>query len=60
MPTGIAVILAYYAVLFLLGLPFLGLRARSLAVLAALWVVAGPVLSQLLRPHLPEHEVGSP
>jgi uncharacterized membrane protein len=59
-PTGIAVILAYYAVLFLLGLPFLGLRAPALALLAGLWAAAGPVLSQLLRPRLPEHMVGSP
>jgi hypothetical protein len=59
-PTGIAVILAYYAVLFLLGLPFVGLRAPALAVLAGCWVVAGPVLSHLLRPHLPEHVPGSP
>ena len=59
-PTGIAVILAFYAVLFLLGLPFLGLRAPALALLAGCWVVAGPVLSHLLRPHLPAHVVGSP
>lgn len=59
-PTGIAVILAYYAVLFLLGLPFLGLRAPALAVLAGVWALAGPVLSLVLRPHLPAHEVGSP
>ena len=59
-PTGIAVILAYYAVLFLLGLPFLGLRAPALALLAGVWAVAGPALSLVLRPHLPHHEVGSP
>ena len=59
-PTGIAVILAYYAVLFLLGLPFLGLRAPALALLAGVWAVAGPALSLVLRPHLPGHEVGSP
>lgn len=59
-PTGIAVILAYYAVLFLLGLPFLGLRAPALAVLAGLWTVAGPVLSLVTRPHLPPHQAGSP
>ena len=59
-PTGIAVILSYYAVLFLLGLPFLGLRAPTLAALAACWAVAGPVLSHLLRPHLPVHVPGSP
>ncbi len=38
-PSGIAVILAYYGVLFLLALPFLGLRARSLAALAVVWVL---------------------
>jgi hypothetical protein len=59
-PTGIAVILAYYAVLFLLGLPFLGLRATTLAILAAVWAFAGPALSMVLRPHLPEHVAGSP
>src|SRR6476469_834941 len=48
-PSGIAVILAYYAVLFLLGLPFLGLRARALALLAGLWAAAAPALSMLLR-----------
>jgi uncharacterized membrane protein len=59
-PSGIAVILAFYAVLFLLGLPFLGLRAPALAVLAVFWVVAAPAVSLLVRPHLPEHVVGSP
>src|SRR6478752_3602935 len=48
-PSGIAVILAFYAVLFLLGLPFLGLRAPALAALAALWALVGPVLSMLVR-----------
>lgn len=51
--SGIAVILAYYGVLFLLAIPFLGLRAPALAALAAIWVVAAPVVSHLLRPHLP-------
>jgi hypothetical protein len=59
-PSGIAVILAYYAVLFLLALPFLGLRARSLATLAVAWAVVVPAVSLLLRPHLPEHVTGSP
>ncbi len=58
--TGIAVILTYYGVLFLLGLPFAGLRARWLAALAAVWVVAGPVLSHLVRPDLPERGWESP
>jgi uncharacterized membrane protein len=57
---GIAVILTYYGVLFLLGLPFLGLRTRPLLVIAALWVVLGPVVSQLVRPHLPARRFGSP
>ena len=51
--SGIAVILTYYGVLFLLGLPFLALRARTLAVLAGTWLVASPVVSHLLRPELP-------
>lgn len=51
--TGLAVILTYYGVLFLLGLPFLALRARTLAVLSAVWMLVVPVLSHLLRPHLP-------
>jgi len=63
--TRIAIILTYYAVLFLLGLPFLRLRARTLAVLAAGWIVAGPLLSLMVRPELaarglPEVNVASP
>lgn len=58
--TGIAVILTYYGVLFLAGLPFLGLRSRTLGALAAAWVVVGPVVSHLVRPHLPERGVASP
>jgi uncharacterized membrane protein len=49
----VAVILTYYAVLFVLATPFLGLRWPTLAVLAGLWSVAGPVLSYVIRPHLP-------
>lgn len=59
-PSGIAVILAYYGVLFLLALPFLGLRARSLAALAVVWVLVMPAVSLVARRHLPEHVVGSP
>jgi uncharacterized membrane protein len=47
--TNVAVILTYYGVLFILGLPFLGLSARGLATLAGLWCIAAPVLSHLLR-----------
>ena len=58
--SGIAVILTYYGVLFVLAIPFLGLRARSLAVLAAIWLVAAPIASHLLRPHLPPPSYDSP
>jgi hypothetical protein len=51
--SGIAVILAYYGVLFLLAIPFLGLGARALFVLAGAWVALAPVVSHLLRPSLP-------
>jgi uncharacterized membrane protein len=51
--SGVAVILAYYGLLFLLALPFLGLSWRVLAVLAGVWAIAAPILSQLIRPHLP-------
>ena len=58
--SGLAIILTYYGVLFLLGLPFVGLRAPALLGLAAGWVVAAPVLSQVLRPHLPARGYASP
>jgi hypothetical protein len=48
------VILAYYAVLFLLTLPFLRLRARTLAVLAVAWALVSPQLSYLMRGVLPD------
>lgn len=51
--SGLAVILTYYGVMFLLALPFIGLRARSLAVLSAVWLVVVPVLSHLVRDSLP-------
>lgn len=58
--TGIAVILTYYGLLFLLGLPFVGLRAPALAVLAVAWTVVAPVLSHVVRPSLPERGYDSP
>ena len=58
--TGIAIILTYYAVLFVLGLPFTVLRMRWLALLATVWVVAAPVVSHLVRPDLPERGFESP
>jgi len=58
--SGIAVILTNYGLLFLLGLPFLGLRARSLGILSAGWLIVVPVLTHLLRPHLPDPSYESP
>jgi hypothetical protein len=51
--SGLAVILTYYGVLFLLGLPFLGLRAPALFGLAAAWLALAPVAAHLLAPQLP-------
>jgi hypothetical protein len=59
-PTVIAVILAYYGVMFVLAVPFVGLRARSLALLAAAWVVVAPVVSLAVRAHVPPRDTGSP
>lgn len=58
--TTIAVILASYGVLFCLGVPFLHLRAGGLAALAVGWAVAGPVLSHVVRPLLPERGYETP
>jgi len=60
LPTTIAIILVYYGVLFLLALPFLGLRRNALVALGAAWLVVVPVLSHLLRPHLPPRGFASP
>jgi uncharacterized membrane protein len=58
--SGVAVILTYYGLLFLLALPFLTLRSRTLAALAAAVALVVPVLSHLLRPHLPRTTIGQP
>ena len=58
--TGLAVILTYYGVLFLMAIPFVGLRARSLALLAMAWVVVVPLVSHWLRPYLPPRRYDSP
>lgn len=60
LPSGILVILAYYGVLFLLGIPFIRLRARALVLLAAAWVVVVPVVAHVARMHLPEAPIQSP
>jgi uncharacterized membrane protein len=47
--TPVAIILTYYAVLFLFALPVLGWSARRLAVAAVGWALLSPVVSQLIR-----------
>jgi uncharacterized membrane protein len=47
-------------VLFLLGIPFLRLRAGALLLVGAAWVVVVPVLMQLVRMQLPEAPIESP
>ena len=58
--TGLAIILTYYGLLFLLGLPFLGLRARALFAWAVAWVAVAPAVSHLVRPHLAPRSGPSP
>ncbi|WP_043447538.1 heparan-alpha-glucosaminide N-acetyltransferase domain-containing protein [Arthrobacter sp. L77] len=48
--TNIAIILVHYGVLFLLALPFVGLRPRALAAWTAGWLLVAPVVAYLLRP----------
>lgn len=48
-PSGVAVILAYYGVLFLLAIPFLGLGPRILLPLGLLWAVGAPLLNHRWR-----------
>ena len=65
-PGNIYVILVYYGLLFAVGSLFVGLGARTLAVLAATWLVLSPVASHLLRqllvgpPGAPSYDVPSP
>jgi uncharacterized membrane protein len=58
--SGVAVILAYYAIFFAATTPFLGLSARTLLPLAAVWAVLAPVVSQAIRPSIPEPSFGNP
>ncbi len=58
--TSIAVILTYYGVVILLALPFLAVPGRWLLGLAVVWAVAEPVVSQVVRPLLPERQLASP
>ncbi|MFF6948608.1 heparan-alpha-glucosaminide N-acetyltransferase domain-containing protein [Streptomyces iakyrus] len=47
--TEVIVILSFYALYFVSALPLLHVRPRVLAVLAAAWAVAGPVVSFFMR-----------
>ena len=47
--SGVAVILAYYGLLFLVAVPFLGLGPKILLPLAVVWTIVTPVISQALR-----------
>lgn len=50
---GVAVILVYYGVFFVLTLPFLGSSPRALAAWSLGTLLAVPVLSHAVRPHVP-------
>lgn len=54
------VILTYYGVMFLLAIPLLFLRTRALVLVGIIAAVAVPVLSQLVRPVLPEATLANP
>src|SRR5215207_3622611 len=58
--SGIAVILVYYGLLFVLAIPLLPLRPWVLASLAAAVAIVVPVLSHLLRPELDPPDRGNP
>jgi Heparan-alpha-glucosaminide N-acetyltransferase, catalytic len=58
--SGLAIILTYYGLLFLFGLPFVGLRAPALFAWAGAWLVVTPLLSQVVRPELPPRGFASP
>lgn len=58
--TGIAVILTYYALLFILSLPFLGMRWQTLVWLSVGFAVLAPVVSHVLRQSLPERSGANP
>ena len=58
--SGVAVILVNYAFLFLIASAFIGLSARTLAILAVAWSLIAPVLSFSLRSRLPAPSFGVP
>ena len=60
LPSGVAVILVNYAVLFAVGALFLGLPTRALLVLGAGWLTLAPVVGHLVRSALPPGPGPSP
>ncbi|MGR6963819.1 heparan-alpha-glucosaminide N-acetyltransferase domain-containing protein [Geodermatophilus sp. URMC 61] len=59
--SGLEVILAYYAVFFLLAIPLLGLRPRTLGFLTAAIIVLGSVLMFATdNVDLPDADIGDP
>ncbi|ATL68315.1 heparan-alpha-glucosaminide N-acetyltransferase domain-containing protein [Nocardia terpenica] len=56
--TPVMVILFYYGVFFLLSLPLLRLRPRTLALIAFAWAIAGPIVSFLIRERLAQNSFG--
>lgn len=48
------VILAYYAAMFLLAIPLIRLSTRALVVTAVALAIGAPLLSQAIRPYLPD------
>lgn len=54
--SGLAVILTFYGVLFLVAILVITWSARSLAILALCWGVLSPVVSLAVRRHLPPPE----
>jgi uncharacterized membrane protein YeiB len=56
----VSVILCYYAVLFLLAVPLVRLPTWALVVIGALAAAGVPVLSHLVRPHLPAPTLTNP
>lgn len=52
--SGLAVILTFYGVLFLLAIPVITWSAGKLGLLALGWGLLSPIVSLAVRPHLPE------
>jgi uncharacterized membrane protein len=58
--SGLAIILVYYALLFVVAVPFLGLGPRVLLPLAAAAALVTPLISQWMRGSMPPPSYGNP